>query len=244
MTIRNFFVGLIKFIGHVFLLMMVGAFSTFLTMRFFTAGDEVLVPDLKGKGAGEAIQVLKNEGLQLKIYPQKRYSDQVPADKILAQKPEAKQKIKQGRSIEVYMSLGPEKAIVPDLLGQTARVANMTLGQRGLHEGKILYVARPGTEQDQILAQYPSAGTELVGVRTVDILVNTSTDSTRVFVMPDLIGKTVTEVSDYLQQAGLRVGVSQAVDYQGVASGTIVKQNPPAGYRVSTDAYISLYYSK
>ena len=244
MTIKSFFIGLLKFIGHVFLLMVVGAFSTFLTLRFFTAGDQVIVPDLRGKGAVEAIQILKNQGLQLKIYPQKRYSDSVPADKILVQKPEAKQKIKKGRSIEVYLSLGPEKAIVPDLLGQTTRVATMTLGQKGLHQGKILYVAKPGAEADQVLAQYPVAGTELVGTRTVDMLVNTSSDTTLVFVMPDLIGKSVTDVSDYLQKAGLRVGVSQAVDYPGVTTGTIVKQNPPAGYKVSTETFIGLYYSK
>jgi serine/threonine-protein kinase len=244
MTIKGFFFGLLKFIGHVFLLMVVGAFSTFLTLRFFTAGDQVVVPDLKGKGAVEAIQILKNQGLSLKIYPQKRYSDSVPADKILVQKPEAKQKIKQGRSIEVYLSLGPEKAIVPDLSGQTTRVATMTLGQRGLHQGKVLYVSKPGAEADQVLAQYPVPGTELVGTRTVDMLVNTNPDATVVFVMPDLIGKSVTEVSDYLQKAGLRVGVSQAVDYPGVVTGTIVKQNPPAGYKVSTETFIGLYYSK
>jgi beta-lactam-binding protein with PASTA domain len=244
MSIKNFFFGIIKFMGHVFLLMVVGAFSTFLTLRFFTAGDQVVVPDLKGKAPMEAIQILKSQGLQLKIHPQKRYSDSVAAEKILAQKPDAKSKIKQGRSIEVYLSLGPEKAIVPDLLGQTTRVATMSLSQRGLHQGKILYVARPGAEAEQVLAQYPVAGTELVGTRTVDMLVNTSSDSTQVFVMPDLIGKSVTEVSGYLQQAGLRVGVSQAVDYPGVATGTVVKQNPPAGYKVSTETFIGLYYSK
>ena len=244
MSIRNFFVGLFKFGLHVFLLMVVGAISTFVTLRFFTAGDTVVVPDLKNKTAVEAIQVLKNVGLQLKIHPQKRYSDEVAAEKILAQKPEAKQKIKGGRSIEVYLSLGPEKAIVPDLFGQTTRVANMTLGQRGLHQGKVLYVAKPGAEPDEVLAQYPAAGTELVGMRTVDMVVNTANENARIFVMPDLIGKPVTDVTTALQDAGLRVGVSQAVDYPGFASGTVVKQNPPAGYKVSTETFIGLYYSK
>jgi eukaryotic-like serine/threonine-protein kinase len=245
MTIKGIFIGLLKFIGHVFLLMIVGAFSTLLTLRFFTAGDEVVVPDLKGKQAFEAIQILNQEGLQLKIHPQKRYSNSVPAERVLAQNPAAKQKIKQGRSIEVYMSLGPEKAIVPDLLGQTTRVAAMSLNQRGLHQGKVLYVSKPGADPDQILAQYPPAGTELIGTRTVDMLVNSSGgDSTRIFVMPDVIGKPISDVTGYFKSAGLRVGVSQGVDYPGVATGTVVKQNPPAGYKVSADTFIGLYYSK
>ncbi len=224
--------------------MVVGAFSTLLTLRLFTAGDEVVVPDLTGKQPFEAIQILKQQGLQLKIHPQKRYSTTVKAERVLLQKPEAKQKIKQGRSIEVYLSLGPEKAIVPDLLGQTTRVATMTLGQRGLHQGKVLYVHKSGAEQDQVIAQYPIPGTELVGTRTVDLLVNTGGDTARIFVMPDVIGKNVSAVTSYLKTAGLRVGVSQEVDYPGVATGTVVKQNPPAGYKVSVDTFIGLYYSK
>jgi serine/threonine-protein kinase len=244
MTIKNLFVGLLKFVGHIFLLMVVGAFSTLLTLRLFTSGDEVIVPDLTGKQAFEAIQILKEQGLQLKIHPQKRYSNTVKADRVLAQKPESKQTIKQGRSIEVYLSLGPEKAIVPDLMGQTTRVATMTLGQKGLHQGKVLYVTKPGAEQDQIIAQYPLPGTELIGTRTVDMLVNNGDDATRIFVMPDVIGKSLSDVTGYFQQAGLRVGVSQGVDYPGVPAGTVVKQNPPAGYKVSMDTFIGLYYSK
>jgi serine/threonine-protein kinase len=244
MTIRGFIIGALKFTGHVFLLMVVGAFSTLITLSLFTSGDEVVVPDLTGKQPFEAIQILKEQGLQLKIHPQKRYSNTVKAEQILAQKPEANQKIKQGRSIEVYLSLGPEKAIVPDVLGQTTRVATMTLGQRGLHQGKVLHVVKPGADQDEVLAQYPLPGTELVGSRAVDLLVNSGGDTTRLFVMPDVIGKRLSEVTSYFQSAGLRVGVSQAVDYPGVEAGTVVKQNPPAGYKVSMDTFIGLYYSK
>jgi beta-lactam-binding protein with PASTA domain len=244
MTLKGFFIGLIKFIGHAFLLMVVGAFSTLITLSLFTSGDEVVVPDLTGKQPFEAIQILKEKGLQLKIHPQKRYSNKVPAERVLAQKPEAKQKIKQGRSIEVYVSLGPEKAIVPDLLGQTTRVATMTLGQRGLQQGKVLQVTKPGADQGEILAQNPAPGTELVGSRTVDLLVNSGGETQGIFVMPDVIGKSVSEVSGYFQAAGLRVGVSQPVDYPGVPAGTVVKQNPPAGYKVSIETFIGLYYSK
>jgi serine/threonine-protein kinase len=243
MTVKGLFIGLLKVVGHVFLLMIVGAFSTLLTLRLFTSGDEVVVPDLTGKQPFEAIQLLNQQGLQLKIHPQKRYSNTVKEDRVLAQNPDAKQKIKKGRSIEVYLSLGPEKAIVPDLLGQTTRVATLTLGQRGLHQGKVLHVTQPGASQDEVLAQYPPAGTELIGSREVDLLVNNGGDN-RVFVMPDVIGKSLTDVAGYFQTAGLRVGVSQAVEYPGVPSGTVVKQNPPAGYKVSMDTFIGLYYSK
>src|SRR3990172_3766408 len=225
MTLKGLFVGTIKFVALLVSLMMVGALSTFVTIRFFTAGDEVVVPDLTGKNPVETLQILKDHGLQLKVQKQKRYSDKVPADHVVAQNPGPKQKIKKGRSIEVYLSLGPEKAIVPDLVGQTTRVATMTLDQRGLHQGRVIYVSSPESQADEVLAQFPVSGTQLTGTRAVDILVNNAIENGPVYVMPDVIGDAIAEVTGSFRKAGLRLGSSQPVDYPGVASGTIVKQN-------------------
>lgn len=202
------------------------------------------MPNLIGKDAVEAIQVCNHTGLQLKILPQKRYSTTVAADRIVLQQPEPKSRIKRGRSIEVYLSLGPEKIIVPDLIGQTTRVARMTLEQNNLQTGKIIYVSAEAGP-DQIVAQFPLAGTQVTTVRLVDVVANNSLSSAAdVYVMPDVIGRSVTEVNQFFREAGLRVGSSQGVDYPGIEAGTIVKQSPPAGYKVNADSLISLYYSK
>jgi serine/threonine-protein kinase len=245
MSVKGFFFGIVKFLLHAGALMIVGALSTFVALRFFTSGDEVIVPNLVGKEPVEAIRVLNQEGLQLKILPQKRYSKEVPAEHIVAQEPPFKTRIKAGRSIEVYISLGPEKIIVPDITGQTTRVATMTLEQHKLFPGKIVYVSAEGAESDQVLSQFPLAGTEVTEIRTVILLANTSTyTNPNSFVMPDLIGKPVTEVESFFKRAGLRIGSTQPIDYSGVVPGTIVKQSPPAGYKVSTNTPISLYFSK
>lgn len=244
MTFKNLFFGLFKFTVHVFLLMLVGALSTFITLRFFTTGDEVVVPDLTGKDTPEAIQTLGTQSLQLKIMPQKRYSDQVAENKVVVQVPAKGTKIKKGRSVEVYLSLGPEKIVVPDVTGQSARVANLTLSQRGLHQGKLIYVSDPSVSADQVVAQFPVDGTVMIGARTVNLVINGMRNPDEVYVMPDLIGKSFSSVNQELRSVGLRVGSTQPVDYPGIPAGTIVKQTPPAGYKVSFDTYIGLYYSK
>ena len=245
MSIKGFFVGIFKFFAHVVALMLVGALSTFITLRWFTTGDEVVVPDLTGKAPVEAIRTLGAEGLQLKILPQKRYSKEIPADHIITQEPLAHTRIKSGRSVEVYMSLGPEKIIIPDLAGQTTRVAMMTLEQYKLSTGKIVYVSAPDAESDQVLAQFPLPGTVVTDVRTVSILANSSLYvNPKAFVMPDVIGQPFEEVRDFFKRAGLRISTSQPIDYPGIAQGTVVKQSPPAGYKVSANTPISLYFSK
>lgn len=245
MWIKRFFFGIIKYTALFISLMVVGAVSTFITLRLFTSGDEVAVPDLVGKDPVEAVQQLNQDGLQLKILPQKRFHDKIPAEKIVAQDPIAGTKIKQGRSIEVYLSLGPEKVIVPDLVGQTTRVAGMTLGQYQLQPGRVMYVAAPGAQPDAVIAQYPLAGTEVTSVRAVNLLANNlAAPSNEVYVMPDLIGRSSLEVSEFMRTAGFRVGSPQPIDYPGVTPGTVVKQAPPAGYKIGKDTVISIYVSK
>src|SRR5262249_53971573 len=106
MSIKGFFAGIIKYTLLIISLMVVGAVSTFVTLQLFTSSGQVTVPDLTGKDPVEAIQALNKEGLSLKILPQKRYDDKIPAEKIVAQNPLGGTRIKQGRSIEVYISLG------------------------------------------------------------------------------------------------------------------------------------------
>ena len=244
MKIVNLLFGFVKYALLICSLMVVGALSTFVALRFFTSGDEVVVPDLTGQDSVEAIGTLRQSGLQLKILPQKRFSDKIPADKIVAQRPDPRTKIKQGRSIEVYLSLGPEKTVVPELIGQTMRVATMNLEQRGLHQGKVIYVADPHVQSDEIIAQFPNAGTALIGSRAVNLLVNNTVQSGEFYVMPDVIGKTLTEVQNYFKTVGLRVGTAQPVEYPGIASGVVVKQSPPSGYKVSKGSFIGLYYAQ
>lgn len=245
MWIKRFFFGIIKFVALVLSLMLVGAVSTFVTLRFFTTGDEVAVPDLAGKDPVEAVQQLNQKGLQLKILPQKRFDDKIPAEKIVAQQPPPGSKIKQGRSIEVYLSLGPEKVIVPDVVGQATRVAGVTLNQYQLQPGRIIYTAVPNARPDAVIAQYPSPGTQVTDARAVDLLSNSiSGESGEVYVMPDLIGKNSFEVSEYLRNSGFRVGTPQPIEYPGIMPGTVVKQAPPAGYKINKDTVINLYVSR
>jgi beta-lactam-binding protein with PASTA domain len=79
----------------------------------------------------------------------------------------------------------------------------------------------------------------------VSILANSSLYvNPKAFVMPDVIGQPIETVSSFLKEAGLRVSSSQPIDYPGIAPGTVVKQSPPAGYKVSANSPISLYFSR
>ncbi|HET8646791.1 MAG TPA: PASTA domain-containing protein, partial [Vicinamibacteria bacterium] len=64
------------------------------------------------------------------------------------------------------------------------------------------------------------------------------------YVMPDLIGRRGVEVLDALRSAGLKVTNVSYRSYPGVAPGTVIRQSPPAGYRVSRHSSVTLEVSR
>ena len=66
----------------------------------------------------------------------------------------------------------------------------------------------------------------------------------RDFVMPDLIGRRATSVITWLREAGLNVTDVNYKPYLGVEPGTVLRQTPPSGYRVTPRAAVTLDVSR
>jgi beta-lactam-binding protein with PASTA domain len=62
--------------------------------------------------------------------------------------------------------------------------------------------------------------------------------------MPDLIGRKAEDVLATLGTGGLKVSEVRYRTYPGVAPGIVLRQLPPAGYRVGRETAVSLDVSK
>jgi beta-lactam-binding protein with PASTA domain len=61
--------------------------------------------------------------------------------------------------------------------------------------------------------------------------------------MPDLIGRRTDDVLDALRRSQLKVPEIRYRSYPGVEPGTVLRQAPAAGYRVTRDTAVSLEVS-
>jgi tRNA A-37 threonylcarbamoyl transferase component Bud32 len=75
-------------------------------------GQEVVVPDIVGKDINEANKELDKLKLSMDV-KEKQFSDEFEKDEIIFQEPGKGQKVKEGRHIEVILSLGSEKIKAP-----------------------------------------------------------------------------------------------------------------------------------
>jgi beta-lactam-binding protein with PASTA domain len=216
--------------------------SGYLSMRKAVRGGEVTVPMLQGMAVEEAAQRLEQKGLVLDRSGE-RVDPVVPAGQIISQDPPEGTRLKKNRKVHVLVSLGQEVLLIPQLVGQPARRAQIGLQQAGLRVGEIAYVSSDTAEADRILAQEPPPGTQSGREGHVDLLVSRGTRG-KVWVMPHVEGMQLEGVTRVLDQAGLRVtNVKREARGDGTPAGVVLEQYPLAGYPLREGESISLVVS-
>ncbi|MEO7920550.1 MAG: PASTA domain-containing protein [Thermoanaerobaculia bacterium] len=206
--------------------------ATWVSFSRFVVGKSLRVPDLTNLTFEEATALAAERGLSIAVDATKEsFDDKVPAHRILGQNPGADIAVKSGQRVRVAFSLGPRTIRVPDLTGLSQRTAGLALVREGLQEGAVAAVKLPGPAG--LVAQGVLAGTTATPQTKVDVLVNRGNPDVA-YVMPDLIGRDFDRIRLAFEVRGFRLGGVKSQAYEGAASGTILRQFPPAGFPVTT----------
>ena len=210
--------------------------SAFLSARIAMRAREVTVPDLAGRSVNQASATLEDLGLTLKIDENRRVDAKVPAGAILQQDPVAGQRVRQPRSIRVWVSEGDVATPVPSLVGDTERSAAVRLQQAGLALSATAEVRTHDYPPDAVIAQDPAPGSHS---GSVALLVNRA-DRGVSYVMPDLIGVDGDRAAELLRKRGFRVALVGTEPYPGAPAGIVIHQTPAGGFQVGPGEAIAL----
>ena len=227
-------------------LLLVGALcATFLlffavSMRIALIAGQVEVPDLTGREINEASQILAALGLELRDDPVRRPDEQVAAGQVMKQEPAPGVDARPGRTVRVWLSSGPRTTQVPALVDQAERTARFRIEQEGLEIASISEFRSPDYPPDSVVSQRPAPEST---APQVSLLVNRG-ETTRTYVMPDVIGMPGGEVESILRSHGFRATIVGSQPYPGVPPGTVIRQQPRAGFQVGPADPISLEVSR
>ncbi|MHB1325315.1 MAG: Stk1 family PASTA domain-containing Ser/Thr kinase [Thermoleophilia bacterium] len=134
---------------------------------------KVTVPDVKNLTVDQASSRLSQDGLTLGTTSE-QYSDTVGTGKVVSQSPGAGQSVKEGSSVNIVVSKGPEppkKVTVPNLIGMSKVDAQKALAAKGL-VASISELSNPDpTTWGKVYDQDPTAGTKVDGGATVIVYV-------------------------------------------------------------------------
>lgn len=205
---------------------------------------DVTVPNLIDMSFEDA----QNEGAKLRIYINKtaeEYSDEYDEGKVIKQSVDGGKTIKEGESIEVTVSKGPDpdeaEYKIPQLVG-----LDLTDAEKKLEDILVTvdeeYVYDDNAPLNEIIEQSPEAGTVVKGKTTLKIKISKGAEDTQTTV-PNCVGKTEEEATKLLASAGLVVGQITEAESSKYDKGYVMNQLTPAGNSVNTGSKVSLVIS-
>ena len=235
--------NLLRYVLVALVLLLVFLASALVAMRYAIRGREVRVPTIVGLSPLEAERVAGADGLVLSI--ESRFYSPLPQGRIVSQTPEAGAHVRRGWKIMAAESLGPQRASIPNVVGQSEHAANTNITRRGLEIGSIASMRMPGAQPGTVLAQSPTSDNKQVASPKVNLLV-AARDNSPTYVMPSFVGKPLTEATAALHQAGFTaVKSSPAIgDSTQHGPGIIIRQYPAAGHKIAAGAAVSFDVSQ
>lgn len=234
-----------RFVLLALVLVIVAMASALTAMRIAIHGREVVVPKLIGLTPSQAERLALQNGLLIDI-ENRFYSTDVPEGRILSQSPRAGAKVRRGWRVRLAESLGAQHVVIPDVVGDSTRSAEINLRRRGLEPGEMAYAQLPEQVPDQVIAQSPPAAAEGVASPKVSLLL-AAPEAPRAYVMASLVGRPLADAIRIVQDAGMHVGLVRAVtDPQetNLAAGVVLRQSVPPGQKVLAGTTIDFDVSK
>ena len=213
----------------------------YIVMPWYVDEPEKPVPKVIGLNTDDAISILRNADL-VPVIGDTTYDEKYPKGSIIYQRPNAGEIVKINRRIYLFISGGEPIVAVPVLIGKSIRDAKFSLERVGLNLGKIDSVASTNPS-NMIFDQQFAAGTSLKKGDYVGVSLSIGNNANGIIV-PNLIGKSLTEAEKILVDSTLKVG---KINYQPSVSllpNTVLDQYPSNGIRVTSGSSIDLFLTK
>jgi len=202
---------------------------------------EVIVPDISGKSAASALQLVSENNLCMKIDGYE-FNDSVPIGTVLRQAPGAGMTVREGKVVKVVFSQGGESVFTPNLIGLPLRNAELLLRQRQLLLGEVSEAYSLKADKGTVLSQEPKAETSVSKNIMVGVVVSAGIPPAGIILMPDFRQRKIDET--YQWAADNKIDVKMIEDPGSLfPGGMIIDQVPAADSVVAGESEVTLTVS-
>lgn len=213
--------------------------ANFIFMPLFVRkGEEIVVPNVCDIPLDSATIILKRAGLQ-SVVTERRYDRIIEQGRVIIQEPLPDTKVKRGRIINLSVSLGIEKVIIPVLSGLEFTKAKQIIDRIGLVISDIDSIYSDSVSEGKIIRTIPEPETEVKKGDGIKIVISRGI----VLKSPNLIGLKLAEVKDILKRSNLVLGTVTEIEGTG-EKGTVIVQDPQPDQVVNAGDTINLMVVK
>jgi beta-lactam-binding protein with PASTA domain len=247
-SVRKFF----RLVLMMLILVFVGIMSALTSMRVAIHGRETTIPNFAKLSVTDAEHLAVRNGLQVAMEGQ-FYSTDIPEGHVVSQMPPPGTRVRRGWRVRLAQSLGPQRVVIPELIGQSPRAAELNVRQRGLELGTVAEARLRDVASQQIVAQSPPPNAS--GVQSPKVSVLTASDpEPQAYIMPNFVGRPVTEAASRIDKAGFKLhlapsftpaqpNASPTTPPSTVTPGVVTRQTPAAGQKITAETPIELEVS-
>ena len=206
--------------------------------------ETITVPDLVGMSFDDIDEFVTERNLRYEVLKDSGYSEKYEPLTILTQNPKANSKVKENRKIYISLNaLIPPKIKMPNLINTNKTNAEDILASNGLKLGTIEYVenlAENAVLSQKINKRDITPGSMIPKGSIVDLTIGNGVGK-QTFATPDLIGKTLDEVSFQIKASNLVLDEINYILIDSLPKGIIYKQLPPKGSRIRSGGLMEIW---
>ena len=203
---------------------------------WYLFADRVTVPNVVGREASEAADILHDEGLEVAFVNEE--SDDVPRDEVIKEDPKPGEEVREGTTITLTVSGGRGTVAVPAVEGQSREEAEQALTEAGF-KVDVEEAFSESVPEGDVISQSPEGGRQATKGRTVTITVSQGVEGIEV---PNLTGQQREAAEQQLNDLGLTADITE--EESTGEPGTVTEQDPAAGTSVEKGAAVKLTVAK
>ncbi|MBI3430217.1 MAG: PASTA domain-containing protein [Actinobacteria bacterium] len=201
-------------------------------------GARVSVQSMVGMSVKQANVYLTPLGLHSTV--EKVFSEEVRSGEIISSKPGGGGRVKEGGTVALVVSKGPERYNVPTLKNLTPQEAEVLLKKSSLALGIVTEVFNKSVKKGLVVSSSPIVGSAVKKETSVDLIISKGVEE---IPLTSYVGKNSEQALNELTTAGFDVSPTYAFS-DTVPIGTVISQTPDGGMNIPKGTKIALVASK
>ena len=202
-------------------------------------GSRIVVPSVVGASIEEANAALAPLGLTSEII-ERRFDEDIASGKILESDPSGGDKVDAGGRVNLVVSKGQERYVIPVLTGLTPSAALKVLTSQPLKSAGISEEFNTTIPKGLVISSNPPNGQKVKRDTPVSILVSKGIEEIALTIY---VGQSADQAQNELTEAGFNVESSFAYS-ETVAAGAVVSQTPAGVVSAPKGSTITLVVSR
>ena len=202
-------------------------------------GSRIVVPSVVGASIEEANAALAPLGLTSEVI-ERRFDEDIASGKILESDPSGGDKVDAGGRVNLVVSKGQERYVIPVLTGLTPSAALKVLTSQPLKSAGISEEFNTTIPKGLVISSNPPNGQKVKRDTPVSILVSKGIEE---IALTTYVGQSADQAQNELTEAGFNVESSFAYS-ESVAAGAVVSQTPAGVVSAPKGSTITLVVSK